>query len=710
MRNFTCWERSAVADTVFIDIGALPIALDPLFLAAHTPARVEHWEGPSTSTAAGGEEQIFDSLLADIGSHQSNSIIAVVGAPGTGKSHIVRWINAHLRRTKQPIHLLYVPREVSNLKDLLKSFADGLPGRLGADMYERVEHAIGGLTEAEAASRLTSAMADELRWRFPAPSNGAPNESDDARARREQRDRLLGTYDSEECRRRNGFADVLTAPYFRDHLEREGGTLRNVAASIVGRVQGGDSAVTKFEPEDLNPPGTTRDLMVRRFVSSIKYEPDVALRLLQEALEQALPTFVGLTASSGGETLESLFSESRLRLKERKEELVLLFEDLAQFGLIDGALFNQFLIQPDEEHAPLRAVFAITNAKWEERVPEAVQRRVRHRYEVLPIQEVAASVSQLQPIKRFLARYLNLVRLGKTRTLEAWDSAEATAQQDGSWIANACMTRNDGKECEFLSECHRGFGRAAVESIGDVGTYPFNEASLERLVRKLGTAAANPGRLLKSALEEVLVEARPHIQAGSYPDKRVEDLFDFEFDEGLEELRRGVAGDTGDRLLRTNVVWGDGKVLRDPDLLEAFDLPTDGAQLGGPPTDDRDQGHANAEDSADVTLTDADKLPPLPLLREINAWSQNPEGLTEAAIKQLRPWLYSAVVERVESDQEFVNQTHGAGKELLSSVIVTASFVFPGAGYGAEPGDKRLRFELKPNQRTVAILVALLWY
>jgi hypothetical protein len=706
MKKFACWEPSAVADTVFIDIGALPVSLDPLFLAAHTPARVDHLEGPAVSDANGGEQQIFDSLMADIGSHQSNSIIAVVGTPGTGKSHVVRWINAHLRGTNAPIHVLYVPREISNLKDLLKSLVAGLPGNVGEEMLTRVEHAIGALTEAEVASRLTSAMAEELRWRFAPPSTGGANESEQDRVKREQRDRLLGEFDPEDNRRRNGFADILTAPHVKDHLEREGGTLRNIAASIVGQVKGRDSGVTKFEPEDLQPQGSPRDRVVRQFLNSIRYDSESALRLLQEALEQALPAFVGLTDASG-ETLETLFSDARRLLKQSGQELVLLFEDLAQFGLIDGALFNQFLIQPDDEHAPLRVIFAITNAKWEERVPEAVQRRVRHRYEILPIQEVTGDGHELQPIKKFLARYLNLVRLGRSQTLDAWSSAEPSTQQRGSWVPNACMTRNDGKECEFVTECHRGFGRAGVEPIGEVGVYPFNDSALERLVKKLGSSAANPGRLLKSALEEILVEARPHIEAGNYPDKRVEDLFDFQSDEGQAALRRGISGATGDRVLRTNIIWGNDSVLQNGDILEAFDLPTDG--ITEPPIGDGGEGRGRPVERPIVTRPAVEEKQPLPLLRDVNAWRQNPEELTEPAIDQIRPWLFTAVLERTELDQDFVNQSRGIGRQLLDSVFVSYSFVFPGA-YGRDPGKKRLRFEINPSDDMLAMLVGLLWY
>ena len=100
----------------------------------------------------------------------------------------------------------------------------------------------------------------------------------------------------------------------------------------------------------------------------MKTKPGPALALLQEALDKAFPEFVGLTSGSG-ETLDSLFRDARIKLKESGRDLVLLFEDLVQFGPIDGALYAQFRNQPTDDLAPLRVVFAITSTNWDERGP-----------------------------------------------------------------------------------------------------------------------------------------------------------------------------------------------------------------------------------------------------------------------------------------------------------------------------------------------------
>jgi hypothetical protein len=93
MDRFTCWNPASVGETIFTDIGALSRSTDAVFLAAHTPARVMHLRGPEEPVGTGGgEAQVLAALLADVGVYPSNTLIAVTGNSGTGKSHIVRWV------------------------------------------------------------------------------------------------------------------------------------------------------------------------------------------------------------------------------------------------------------------------------------------------------------------------------------------------------------------------------------------------------------------------------------------------------------------------------------------------------------------------------------------------------------------------------------------------------------------------------------------
>ena len=126
-RRFRCWRTAQVHETVFGDIGSLSTQDDAIFLAAHAPVPVERTKGAAAQAA--GEAEILNALRSEIGVAGRNTLIAVTGDVGTGKSHAVRWVRAHLGDDPQRYRTIYVPRDLSTLRGLLGRILEGLPGR-----------------------------------------------------------------------------------------------------------------------------------------------------------------------------------------------------------------------------------------------------------------------------------------------------------------------------------------------------------------------------------------------------------------------------------------------------------------------------------------------------------------------------------------------------------------------------------------------------
>src|SRR5262249_10625781 len=153
-------------------------------------------------------------------------------------------------------------------------------------------------------------------------------------------------------------------------------------------------------------------------------------------------------------------------------------------------------------------------------------------------------------------------------------------------------------------------------------------------------------------LEEILVEAGPHIENGTYPDPRVRDHFDDRFISTQPTLKRGVTGETGDRLLRANVIWGDDGQITSSAVLEAFALPSladRSAQVLDEP------GFRGEEPGIPTVPTQQTKRKRLPLLEQVNAWSQRPANFLEASVDKFREWLYLGVVDRLRLDQDLIH-------------------------------------------------------
>ena len=161
----------------------------------------------------------------------------------------------------------------------------------------------------------------------------------------------------------------------------------------------------------------------------------------------------------------------------------------------------------------------------------------------------------------FVGRYMNAVRIG---------SAElADAAPD---IANACDV------CSHRGRCHEAFGTALD---AEYGLYPFNEASIDRVIR--GRQAAFNPRDLLGVLATTLTQHTGEIADGRFPSAAWETLSEARHfgreplptlslptQEQLETLPKPVQR----RILLT--YWGgvpSSVVNLSPGVHEAFDIP-----------------------------------------------------------------------------------------------------------------------------------------
>src|SRR5437763_1686474 len=108
MQKFRCWTAQSVRETVFSDIGAQPRDTDALFMAAHTPMELEHRLGGEVPGGGSGARRVLNALRSSFGDPYRNTLIAVTGSSGVGKSHVVRWVHANLRKPDPTFHVLYV--------------------------------------------------------------------------------------------------------------------------------------------------------------------------------------------------------------------------------------------------------------------------------------------------------------------------------------------------------------------------------------------------------------------------------------------------------------------------------------------------------------------------------------------------------------------------------------------------------------------------
>jgi hypothetical protein len=689
MTRFRCWSAESVAKTVFSDIGALSGNADAVFLAAHTPVELAHRKGPELGTAGSGEAQVLDALTSRIGDLERNTLVAVTGGSGSGKSHVVRWVHSHLDRDDKRYHVLYVPRAVQTLRELLRRIIEGLPGVEGSDLMNRVDAAIANVRPGELQERLINEIRIALNWTIE-DREAFDGESAEEVAAREDRNAMLGVKVEETGGREAGLAELIDVPQVKETLLRSDGRLSRLVQSYFDETSRRDDNNEIFTSDDLplKVPGIRRSLSGRRELADlwtvIHRQPQDALELLEEALRVALPKTVGLRAT-GGDTLDSLFRESRRALRAQGQELVLIFEDLAQFGLVDGELYDQFVTQPGDELAPLRVIFAVTDGAYA-RMGRTVRTRVEHEFHV--------GGSALADPARFVGRYLNLVRVGREETQRLWNPGASTRGSE-NWMVNACDTIEQGQPCRVRDRCHSSFGSVAIEGLGDVGLYPYNDTALSRAFANLG-ADPTPRAVLDECVSTNLMEADLHIADADYPHERTRTQFDFKVRMAKDALLAANPSPDPERHYRALVIWGDESPLH-PGVMEAFSLgsSTETQRRVDPPK----QQPTSPKSDAELT----NRL--LPLFQ----W-QNGETLPEDDVTIYRRVLRDLIFDRLDLDQHLVHIYRDQGKEILDDLFNVTSFDIEGARGRVADETKSVRFALHRNASDMRLLAAARWF
>lgn len=690
MAKFRCWSAGSVSRTVFSDIGALSGNADAVFLAAHTPVKLEHRKGPELGSVGSGEAQVLDALTSRIGDLERNTLVAVTGGSGSGKSHVVRWVHSHLSRQDGRYHVLYVPRAVQTLRELLRRIIEGLPGVEGSALMDRVDEAISNVRPGELQERLANEIKIALNWTIEdrAPFDG---ESADEAAAREDRNAMLGFKNDESGGREAGLAELIDVPQVRETLLRRDGRLSQLVQSYFDETSRRDDNEEIFTADDLplkvrgiqSALRGNRDLL--ELWQVIQRQPDDALELLEEALRVALPRTVGLR-SAGGDTLDSLFRDSRRALRVRGQDLVLIFEDLAQFGLVDGELYDQFVTQPGDELAPLRVVFAVTDGAYN-RMERTVRTRVEHEFHV--------GGSALADPAQFVGRYLNLVRVGRDDTLALWDPTASSRDAEG-WMVNACDTREQGQPCRFRDLCHASFGSVEIDGLGEVGLYPYNENALARAYANLG-ADPTPRAVLDECVSTILMEADQHIAGGDYPHERTRTQFDFFARMPKDALIAANPSSDPERNYRALVIWGDESPLN-AGVLDAFSLDSSSEPSRRP---------APAPKPV-VQVRQPESDLPNPLL-PLFQW-QNGESLPVTDADAYRDAVRDLVLDRLGLDQHLIHSYRGQGKEILDALFNRTSIDIDGARGRVADESKSAVFKLGRTTSDMRFLAAARWF
>lgn len=584
LRGFVCWQERDLSDVLFADAGAHG-HLQGVFAATHRPI-------PAVREIAGVSEPVPDAavdalkrITADVPGNDP-VVIPVLGDPGTGKSHLIRWVWTRLeRRPEDNLVVIYVPRvrtSFAGVVELLLKKAlvdeDAEVRALAASLVNYSADLAAQDVEAVAAG-LKTAMFGILKQRSAA--DVSPGLVKDLQTIVIEGGRLVEYFASPDSAVGRRAMRFVERPAADASIDDSGFTVDEIE---------GMKELTRLGPS--RPFGEA----VRRLAVHKQHgDLEIAARTLNWALDQAVAEQTA-SAAEGRPTLNVVFRRLRESLQRAGKELVILVEDLKLLHGVERALL-EILIDPADAigldpACRVRALVACTRGPWRDILDdnETLASRLRSWEQpsyVLSVPDEQSRDQTLAQLNELAAAYLNAARVGVQPLEEEYDSVPE-ADRD-SWLAPVACDA-----CPVRQECHAAFGSVPRDDGTHIGLYPFNSSALARaqdlVQRKAGTSIdqqLNPRVLLTQVLQPVLRAGASAIPSAAFPASELVERLGVprspDVTRRLEAV--GYAREDMARASAALLLWGvrgtDGQQTLPGDIASAFALeapPTIGSE------------------------------------------------------------------------------------------------------------------------------------
>lgn len=625
---------------------------DAVFLATHTAMTGFEVEGTGRAEISSPDEQ---SLLDAMSSpDRTHAFCVVQGEPGSGKSHLIRWLSIKWPHSNDVKVLLR--RSDGSLEGALRQLKQRLPAEfeslfanLGqaqrASEFGRANVFLGTLAESLEPHHFDPPLDDEAWCEKHQPA--ALLRHADVRRKWTAPLRILRLLEGAGGNRNSASADfdLLDILDLAKHCYGiHGSGVRPATELLAQRLIKEAEVISEWAAEEY----TAEEIAQQAPSAQLRISLEL-IKALNKRRNHAIQNLLGVSA----EGLKALFRKVREKLATRGQRLVLLLEDITSWEGLDDSLIDVLVFNAgargDEgtvDVCPLISVVGLTPTYYD-KLQGNYRGRITHEIRLGRVTKELQDVATLRDRTArhgFAARYLAAVRAGPER-LAAWAS-RLSADPDNP-RPNLCLG------CNKRDECVSTFGEVAGVSL-----FPFTGTALDRLYDSLkesdkGLTWKTPRGMLQAVLLPSLSE--PHrLDEGSYPGVGIEPL-------PVEDHRRAdrvlSANRLGEiiktqmaesseqeqsRMRRTFAYWGDPDRADTLDnegelalagvsesLLRAFNLPWIGS-------DRADGEQAAAPESTEMRLT-AEGATPAAVLQQLGASGRQEEAERSARSPLPRP-------------------------------------------------------------------------
>lgn len=549
--RFICWDKQPLSKVINTEA----VSVDKhIFLATHAPFNSITYVKSPRQIKDTSETQLLKEMFQR-GHSDEHTFIIMQGIPGTGKSHLIRWLKEQYIVENQEIGgndvILLIERANSSLRQTLTQIINSglFNSKRFANQVKKLESATQQLSDESLSDTILNNLQVATREvDVPAP------------------------------RRIKGKVEKFLLDYFiRQELKKDGAAIERIRLFLSGKSDSiglADNEFPKFNAEDfefsINVLRSIRDEGGHRDAKDLAETLNHRVEKRQELAEylnQLIPFAIERTTALSANDLKQMFYDLRRELKQQGKNLVLFIEDISVFTGLDAGLVDVLVTQhtgeSGNEYCRLTSVVGVTDAYFKDSFPDNIKQRVTHHLtlNVGAGQKQSQLLNNAQAVADLVARYLNALRLNQ-QELEEWVRIGARPKE----LPNAC------RACQHRAACHAAFGVSALGDSDDeqlqIGLYPFNKRSLWTLYERLNTAKVSktPRTLLGSILEYILQSHGQKIKAGLFPPPARELASDVRPPTLYKKAQRRLITDQtksstiADRIESLVLFWGDRTV------------------------------------------------------------------------------------------------------------------------------------------------------
>ncbi|MFT5468120.1 MAG: hypothetical protein ACI8UO_003228 [Verrucomicrobiales bacterium] len=489
-----------------------------VFLAVHQPMRLTRRPLHSNDADKEIEKREADLLKALMTENLPSGtlLLPIVGNAGVGKSHMIRWLDAHLRNRDDgvPRHIVRIPKSAS-LRRVLELILEGLPDK----HYKALRHE---LTSARMPPDLLTATFNLLAKLLIALERAykeACARISTGKERADDRERMA------HCDRRGLPAllqDVEVSAHFKNYEGDQKGVLARIAERCMQGSLAVDGPANQFTESDLifddSLEQNKLSAAARLHLANLNRNQGRARKTAVDILNDAVDPAIGELLDFGGNSLTDLFVKIREQLLKDGKELVLLVEDFAALAGIQGSLLDAMIREGirdgRQQLCVMRTALAVTEGYLANR--ETVLTRAQYEWRI-DERPFASDEEAIDTFSNFVGGYLNAARWGRTHLEKAFEKRDKDAADLQEWLPDFDEQRHGDLAPEDASRL-KAFG---CSERGKHPLFPFNSEAIHQLARRHlreGSAfVLNPRKLLNFILRETLIGNRTLFDSGAFP-------------------------------------------------------------------------------------------------------------------------------------------------------------------------------------------------